>query len=84
MRASKHTPGPWSVYEAKILLMTVGDYDHRREELETNARLIAAAPEMLEALKFMAKYMRGRPGDMADSVILERFEEIIAKAGGRS
>lgn len=61
-----HTPGPWKFYDAygskHILFTRIGNYDETileaaRSGIETwianedDARLIAAAPEMLEALK---------------------------------
>lgn len=55
----KHTPGPWSVYEAvnaqaEIVSSTDNDFSVRVEgrttdDAEANAQLIAAAPELLEA-----------------------------------
>ena len=61
---SKHTPGPWAVHpaSAQVDAFATGEpvpvcqllwpTDQRTEtETEANAHLIAAAPEMLEALK---------------------------------
>jgi hypothetical protein len=59
---SKHTPGPWKVYSAygslgveapSGHLATLGEY----EEASQDARLIAAAPDMLDALKGMRAYL---------------------------
>jgi hypothetical protein len=59
---SKHTPGPWHigvrqaeqiVYDQKgwaVANATVYHGKEDREEMRANARLMAAAPEMLEAL----------------------------------
>lgn len=66
---SKHTPGPWmladdktrvitneSVPDAEIADCESGFYCSKNiSECEANARLIAAAPEMLEALKAAEK-----------------------------
>jgi hypothetical protein len=57
MTEQKHTPGPWHVRGRLIeadrhtvaALSKVTDCDLLREESEANARLIAAAPELLEA-----------------------------------
>lgn len=56
----KHTPGPWRCNENVYVMNSVGEticilYSPKTEEdlknAKNNARLIAAAPEMLEALK---------------------------------
>ena len=58
---SKHTPGPWSLDRTKIISSSKGkvadvvilgyqNIGYRDEETCANARLIATAPEMLEAL----------------------------------
>lgn len=57
---SKHTPGPWKVNEygnveqnngAYHLVATCSGISSNLKERESNAQLIACAPEMLEALK---------------------------------
>lgn len=54
---SKHTPGPWSVggsteYINQLRIEpTIGIVFGAGDEIKANARLIAAAPEMLEALE---------------------------------
>lgn len=60
---SKHTPGPWSndgsevgtgiLHEIKIAKCCLVGYDETR----ANARLIAAAPEMLELLELSLPYL---------------------------
>jgi hypothetical protein len=65
---SKHTPGPWaSVHDAdgdylimspesgRFIAVTYTD----AEQDEANARLIAAAPEMLEALERILPSLQG-------------------------
>lgn len=56
-------------------------------ERKANARLIAAAPELLEALKLFVRAEKmardGNPPTGADELI-ELGEAAIAKAGGRS
>ena len=56
--SKKHTPGPWYPTSAGIVCKDIGDLQHDiatcadwSEETEANARLIAAAPELLEALE---------------------------------
>jgi len=57
--SSKHTPGPWRTNLVDDTLIesggwcvakAYGDYDTDFERMEANARLIAAAPDMLAAL----------------------------------
>lgn len=55
---AKHTPGPWHVYKGRGLYVdssTAGLVckvaENRSAEKEANALLIAAAPELLEALR---------------------------------
>ena len=62
---SKHTPGPWIVEEAghygspRLLyeIMNKRTVAHALEEGPFNARLIAAAPEMLEGLEATVRQM---------------------------
>src|SRR5690349_17056477 len=60
---SRHTPGPWHYSDGQdVYTHQVRDADNRllgscsqgtRPELEANARLMAAAPELLEAAKLL-------------------------------
>lgn len=57
-----------------------------REECEANARLIAAAPDMLEALQFICNGIGGG-GDAPEAVLMKwkrRGADAIAKAEGRA
>jgi hypothetical protein len=64
---SKHTPGPWQVHGSHIytadperaLLAQVFNSGSKASDypLQANARLIAAAPELLEALKECLPYV---------------------------
>ena len=61
----KHTPGPWEAeiesYRAKvgavdgmyIVKVGFGDLESKRDEQIANARLIAAAPELIDALDYL-------------------------------
>ena len=88
--APKFTPGPWHCTAkhsrqvsdargfkiAKCLLKTKGaNFEISVQEAEANARLIAAAPEMYEAL-LHAQANMPHPDQMIDAA--------IAKAEGRS
>jgi hypothetical protein len=72
---SEHTPGPWRVgswYEGRLAVIVEDVSDMRIiTELtganlahEANARLIAAAPELLEALGTIARFIKD--GDEID------------------
>lgn len=69
MATTKHTPGPWkAVTSTEKVLDTVinefgdpvcqlhnGALNFKPDDIEANARLIAAAPDLLEALKVIAE-----------------------------
>lgn len=93
----KHTPGPWNriiadgytVRHPQIYSDTgpvanatwLGD--GRLDELNANARLIAAAPELLEALRGLRDAFLGTSVEVqADAMRAARAA--IAKAGGES
>jgi hypothetical protein len=64
----KHTPGPWTLDEPhQVWAEAVGEYvaitaeiedfdTVPRDQAEANARLIAAAPDLLEALKLAERH----------------------------
>jgi len=87
---SKHTPGPWSTTktfggqilvhtEANFVVAIVRGYKH---PYKSNARLIAAAPELLDALQLLidmdVAYQRGPKVGEA----VEYARAAIAKATG--
>lgn len=91
MSDSKHTPGPWEIAEFgrnhtiliygpdEILVADCGGILRRsHEEMESNARLIAAAPDLLAALEDVV-----RVADR-DTVIFDVARAAIAKAKGES
>lgn len=92
-----HTPGPWKVYRATNgLVIGVGDaegggvMDPRGglwldgPEREANARLIAAAPAMYEALKdLLAVGVINPTGSAHVTAAIERAEAALALAEGR-
>ena len=74
----EYTPGPWDVgyLDINSQRVVVGEHieictcwHHSVEaierEMEANARLIAAAPEMLEALKRTLSWLSSYPGEAA-------------------
>lgn len=81
---SKHTQGPWHIarFEASTVDIrdargvTVAEVGDTSMEDEANARLIAAAPELLEALKAARDDLRVAGFDATVSML----DEAIAKA----
>ena len=83
---SEHTPGPWSVaVDRWWAVVSIGDYKtvasaagpaRGFKEEAANARLIAAAPDMLEALEWI-RSMDWNIGELCD-----RIDTAIAKAKG--
>ena len=83
---SKHTPGPWNLYDdtastGRIEIVALGKtvariYRSVPEEDLPNARLIAAAPEMLYALKSLKRILT------VDSPEWNAADAAIAKATG--
>lgn len=89
---AKHTPGPWILDEygpeftmrtvrgkslgggTEVAIITTGSYSDEVEE--ANARLIAAAPELLEACK-QAEWQYEQLGD---SRAIKMLRAAIAKA----
>ena len=86
---TQHTPGPWHVFRDQIndeVGLTVARWvqyvDEYKEHAEANARLIAAAPDMLAALVRVEASLTelGAKGEPLKSI-----RAAIAKAtGGRS
>lgn len=76
-----HTPGPWTAYHAgderDVYVGGPNDTNVCENATEADARLIAAAPEMLEALRIFDGY---KAGDILTNPVLRRIREAIAKA----
>ena len=93
---TKHTPGPWYTRknDASITALlrngtasTVAhvDFSKSRDEWVANARLIAAAPDMLAALEMVESLLIGVA--MTDYPViteLEKVTAVISKAKGES
>ena len=105
-QAAKHTPGPWqAVHEGHRLSVWAEGYGFihthevphvntgATETANANARLIAAAPELLEALEEVRELIEGyvdvKDGDYGKPVAnkamqaTQLIDEAIAKAEGR-
>ena len=76
MTEAKHTPGPWDDSKTIIVrgLNFLASAHFETAEGEANARLIAAAPDLLDALKHARNQIQ-HPDQMID--------EAISKAEGR-
>lgn len=90
MSAGTHTPGPWRLHEVDDTRVMGadgswvadmgGDYDDALDwpRMEANARLIAAAPDMLAAMKAICSDFAQQHPLIIDGLAA------IAKAEGRS
>lgn len=97
MSGVKHTPGPLAIFPepdrqwlwvmdelgtrrvARVVL-----YDGMEDEMEANARLIAAAPDLLEALKMYVEWDYANHGGQAASDRILAGRAAIARARGES
>jgi len=98
---TKHTPGPWRVdfnkYDSQWRVYTDGEQSHpvinslfkpTGYQGEADARLIAAAPQLLEALlaareKLKIECGREYKGGMATQFLFPLIDAAIAKATER-
>ncbi len=91
--AEKHTAGPWEFCGAgeirsvspvkRICAVEDGCEDERvtAKEYEANSCLIAAAPDLLEALKYVRSEWLVHPP--CSEVLMNKVNDAIAKAEGR-
>lgn len=97
-----HTPGPWTLLDDQTF-STLGDkrvagankispaivFGGLGEETEANARLIAAAPELLEALKEVTDWLASQRDFELNNALPEEYaavenaRAVIAKAEAR-
>ena len=95
---TKHTPGPWrfgpsSTHPETIVIgnenwtTTIGLVDgYCIERMEANAHLIAAAPELLDACKYVRDTIMDDldyPHDLRKARIVEFVKAAISKAEGK-
>ena len=93
--STPHTPGPWKIHteKGKIGILTENNVDHLATcygfRKEQNARLIAAAPDLLDAIAWIAKQaelsLRAFPNMPAKHdliAIMDTARAAIAKAKG--
>jgi hypothetical protein len=93
----KHTPGPWEIVDdiietvkapwitvCRICLVGDDGAPPKSESIvEANARVIAAAPELLEACKRMLAHIDGVKSDDDLFVCRKLISDAIAKAEGK-
>ncbi len=90
----KHTPGPWKAYkraepvgfaEYEIHYSDDGECVAEVVHGEADAHLIAAAPDMYEALVSICEYWNGGPDSAVDAIehAMVVANEALAKAEGR-
>lgn len=101
--STQHTPGPWRyvpdvslhntalVYGPDKFLVADAGRIHRRnpDETRANALLIAAAPDLLEALTLAVRYLEHPDVLMVTagmiipgSTVVEKFTDLLNKARG--
>ena len=86
---AKHTPGPWYLLEKEMFGFSIRANTPRGSEIiaetggfdsDANAHLIAAAPELLEALKMVIDETNA--GLWKDVLPIRKAREAIRKAEG--
>ena len=89
----KFTPGPWKYVHPQIMGEGIGIAEVKNRNMEANAALIASAPELYEAAKFVAQRLQewadglDVAGDSSSSMALQGWADdlknALAKAEGR-
>lgn len=93
---STHTPGPWSVEIDHLTqvhefirayqegeMFDIASLSDDTKDIEANARLIAAAPDLLAALDDLLSYLEGYDHDYPEAAPkFDRARAAIAKAQG--
>lgn len=88
---ARYTPGPWTVWRGRLLAIIgpepswIGQIDRNTHNAEANARLIALAPEMAEALRKIARKGRTQYSTVSASFYndtVNEAEAILAKLDG--
>jgi hypothetical protein len=92
----KHTDGPWIIHEykdqihgiditegkkGKVICNITSHFTAKHEEAQANAKLIAAAPKLLEALRFCKSVIESQGiYDRSESLAVDKATEAIKEA----
>jgi len=88
---SKHTAGPWRMGKYQFGRVVAGAGVHvaeatihkNKDITDSNVRLIAAAPELLEALGIAIQIIKNEyPPEQWNDYRVDKMDAAIAKAGG--
>ena len=83
---SKHTPGPWSVtllFDGDIRIKNIDNGINQNNLMrEATAQLIAAAPELIDALQRVMRHIPDNAGGASLSDDMHRAKKAITKATG--
>lgn len=88
MSNAQHTPGPWKVVTFGMVVESADGVrvcETHATDREANARLIAAAPELLEALESVTRCLQWhneQHGVGMDEAAIAKAVAAIAKASG--
>lgn len=91
-KSGQHTPGPWKKRCYRSQYGAVGYWNTTPFEVaqdcpeqiaQANARLIAAAPELLEALRGLMEYWDNGTAVQPGAEIVTEARTILAKIGGK-
>ena len=88
-----HTPGPWATYghrqrfvQTEDAIIEIAEINRNEDNAEANARLVAAAPCLLEALRMLydetADYIHLNKLGGMDNQCMKLARAAIAKAVG--
>jgi hypothetical protein len=90
MQSPLHTPGPWRSHGAggeihgnSRVVATMCWCSGMHDEDEANARLIAAAPDMLAALNAIRVWMKNHDRSEHEQKIYDAIRVVIARAEGQ-
>jgi hypothetical protein len=90
----KHTPSPWNLGTETLIVRSSNRESHIADcgisyslsdsEMKSNARLIAAAPELLEALEAMLAEMQVWESELGEHPAATKARAVLAKAKGET